>query len=432
MTSYSTVQKQQLSQLGAYLQEKRHEQGKSLEDISLQTYIRAQLLKSLETGDTSDLPQPIFVQGFIRRYADALGLDGTNFAKQFPVHSIPNTPRPGPRPATPIDTPYQTASQNPPVQPNQPPQLDLGALSRQNKPNLHPAIESVSAIDTSAAETAVPQPPAAEATVAKTPVSKKTAVETTDTNSAKAFTLDPNPMSESELATLGLNKLGDGIGNQSPNAYQSAPFAKEAQSETQPESALSLPEPSASAGPAPVEPATPISASLSTSSTTSNLTWLPWGIGVAVLVGAIALIGPRIIGGGSNQPTETIESTAPQTDDVTPAETPQAEAPAPEPALAPASESEPEPAVSDAPVSLQVEITEAGPSWVSINVDGVPVFEGLMDPGTTEIWEGQTSITMNVGNAGAALISANGSDPVPAGNPGGAEVLTFTTEGIAQ
>ncbi|MEM9980644.1 MAG: helix-turn-helix transcriptional regulator, partial [Cyanobacteria bacterium P01_D01_bin.2] len=116
MTSYSTVQKQQLSQLGAYLQEKRQEQEKSLEDISLQTYIRAQLLKAVESGDTDDLPQPIFVQGFIRRYADALGLDGTNFSKQFPVHSIPNTPRPVAQPAAPGSMSYQTALQKPPIQ----------------------------------------------------------------------------------------------------------------------------------------------------------------------------------------------------------------------------------------------------------------------------------------------------------------------------
>ena len=65
---------------------------------------------------------------------------------------------------------------------------------------------------------------------------------------------------------------------------------------------------------------------------------------------------------------------------------------------------------------------------MSVTVDGAVEFEGLLDPGAEEIWEGQESITVNVGNAGAAMISANGSDPVPAGNPGGAEFLRFTPD----
>ena len=385
MTSYSTVQKQQLSQLGAYLQQKRQEQGKSLEDISLQTYIRAQLLKAVEAGDTSDLPQPIFVQGFIRRYADALGLDGTNFSKQFPVHSIPNTPRPIPRPAAQVDMSYQTALQNPPVEAKPTQQkAELGAMPVKNEPTLTPVMESVGA----------PEQAAEKATATAT----------------KNFTLDPSPVSDSELTALKLkNDLDDGPSSSNGNSEDSSSPLPEAPKDDAPVGAM------------PVEPAVPIGASLANGSN-SSVDWLPWGIGAAVLVGAIALIGPRLFGGGTNQPADPVEATAPQTE-VAQTEEPAAPDPEPEP--------EPEPsAISDAPVSLQVEITEAGPSWVSVIVDGEPepVFEGLMDPGTTKLWEGEESITMNVGNAGAALISANGSEPQPAGNPGGAEFLTFSAE----
>ncbi len=390
MTSYTTVQKQQLSQLGAYLQEKRQEQGKSLEDISLQTYIRAQLLKAVENGDTSDLPQPIFVQGFIRRYADALGLDGTNFSKQFPVHSIPNTPRPVPRPATPVDTSYQTSAQNPAVQRTQN-QIKpaVGAMPiKKNELEHSSVLEGVGASAKKAPEQIV---------------SAKAEADT-----SKDLALDPTPMGDSELATLGLNTLENGVSTQSPDTYQSTSFDQETSS--------SLPDSSAPVGAMP--PADTLDSDVSNGSNLS-LSWLPWGIGAAVLVGAIALIGPRIIGGGSNQQPEPSEATAPPTE-VTPVETSQTEA------SEPVTEPEPAPAVSDAPVSLQVEITEAGPSWMSVVVDGELAFEGLLDPGTTEIWEGQESITINVGNAGATLISANGSEPKPAGNPGGAEFLTFS------
>ena len=380
MTSYSTVQKQQLGQLGAYLQEKRQEQGKSLEDISLQTYIRAQLLKAVEAGDTSDLPQPIFVQGFIRRYADALGLDGTNFSKQFPVHSIPDTPRPVPRPATPVDMSYQTAAQKRSAQAktNQP---EVGAMPMRAESLPHAPVIKESAVASDPSTETTPVPEKVAATAIKEPK------------------LDSSPVSNGDLKALDTN--GNGISPSIENASKrfSSPDASVDNSPV---------------GAMPLETAT-VGSSLSSESN-SFLDWLPWGIGAAVLIGAIALIGPRIFG-GNNEPAEPVEATAPQT-----------EVAQTEPTVTPEPEPEPEPAISDAPVFLQVEITEAGPSWMSVIVDGEPVFEGLMDPGTTEIWEGEESITMNVGNAGAALISANGSEPQPAGNPGGAEFLTFNAE----
>lgn len=409
MTSYSIVQKQQLSQLGAYLQEKRQEQGKSLEDISLQTYIRAQLLKAVETGDTSDLPQPIFVQGFIRRYADALGLDGTNFAKQFPVHSIPNTPRPVPRPATKVEMPYQTGLQKPVTSPQKPsvpkstPEPVIGALPIEPA---DPLVESMALPDKPEIESvALPDKPEVESIIPEKATSDQPVASAT-----KDFALDPNPMSDNELAALGLNGLGDGIGNKSPNdAHQSSPFVKEANG--------AEPTPLSPLGAMP--PAEPIEASLAHNAD-AKTNWLPLGVGIVGIVAAIALIAPRLIGNRPDQQPATIET------EESVAESPQPEiAPVAE---APDSAPEPETLVSDAPVNLQVEITEAGPSWVSVEVDGESVYVGLMDPGDKELWEGQQSITINVGNAGAALISSNGSEPTPAGNPGGAEFLTFSAE----
>lgn len=103
MTKFSASQQSQLAQIGAFLRENREKQEKALEDISIRTYIRPQLLKGIETGDPDMLPEPIFVQGFIRRYAEALGLKGTELAQQFTVTSIPSTPRP-PRQPAPADT----------------------------------------------------------------------------------------------------------------------------------------------------------------------------------------------------------------------------------------------------------------------------------------------------------------------------------------
>ncbi len=94
MTKFSAPQQNQLAQIGAFLRDNREKQSKSLEDIAIRTYIRPQLLHGIETGDPDLLPEPIFVQGFIRRYGEALGLNGIDLSQQFTVTSIPSTPRP--------------------------------------------------------------------------------------------------------------------------------------------------------------------------------------------------------------------------------------------------------------------------------------------------------------------------------------------------
>lgn len=79
--------------LGAYLQGIRQEQGKTIEEVAAQIFIRPALLRALESGDEELLPEPIFIQGFIRRYADLLGLDGNEVTHQFeptPVAVLPD------------------------------------------------------------------------------------------------------------------------------------------------------------------------------------------------------------------------------------------------------------------------------------------------------------------------------------------------------
>jgi cytoskeleton protein RodZ len=82
-----SAQLDQLKEIGTYLRQVRQEQSKSLEEIATKTCIRLPLLRALELGQEQGLPEPVFVQGFIRRYADLLGLDGVGIARTFPVHS---------------------------------------------------------------------------------------------------------------------------------------------------------------------------------------------------------------------------------------------------------------------------------------------------------------------------------------------------------
>lgn len=92
MNKLSPAQQEQLQTIGAYLQNMRQEQNQSVDDVANQTFIRPPLIKAIESADWKSLPEPIFIQGFIRRYADVLGLDGLEISKQFeatPVAVLP-------------------------------------------------------------------------------------------------------------------------------------------------------------------------------------------------------------------------------------------------------------------------------------------------------------------------------------------------------
>ncbi len=78
---------EKLSEMGAQLWASRQEQGLSLEELVALTRIPKRLLQAIEEGNLDDLPEPIYIQGLIRQFADALGLKGAEFASSFPIAS---------------------------------------------------------------------------------------------------------------------------------------------------------------------------------------------------------------------------------------------------------------------------------------------------------------------------------------------------------
>lgn len=80
-------QQEQLIQIGAHLQEARHQKGLSLDEVASKTLIQARLLRAIESGDLSALPEPVYIRGFVKRYADYLGLNGTEVASAFPLNT---------------------------------------------------------------------------------------------------------------------------------------------------------------------------------------------------------------------------------------------------------------------------------------------------------------------------------------------------------
>jgi cytoskeleton protein RodZ len=68
--------------IGCLLERARQKRGVSLEDAERATRIRKDYLEKLESDDQATMPELVYVRGFVRVYADYLGLDGDRLAAQ--------------------------------------------------------------------------------------------------------------------------------------------------------------------------------------------------------------------------------------------------------------------------------------------------------------------------------------------------------------
>jgi cytoskeletal protein RodZ len=94
MKGLSAIQVEQLRQIGDYLRQVRETQSVSLEKVAKDTFIPLRLLNALETGEVERLPEPVYIKGFIRRYADVLELDGAEIADAFETQESVANPAP--------------------------------------------------------------------------------------------------------------------------------------------------------------------------------------------------------------------------------------------------------------------------------------------------------------------------------------------------
>ncbi|MFB2834189.1 helix-turn-helix domain-containing protein [Floridanema evergladense] len=89
LSSYLEEQRaKKLAEMGDYLRHLREEQALSLDDVASITKVPARMLNAIEQGKLEPLPEPVYIKGFIKRYADALGLNGSEFASVFPTAQV--------------------------------------------------------------------------------------------------------------------------------------------------------------------------------------------------------------------------------------------------------------------------------------------------------------------------------------------------------
>src|SRR3712207_2949676 len=79
--------------IGAVLEKARRERGLSLKDVEQATKIRTRYLEGLEREDYSMLPDAVYVQGFLKTYANFLGLDGERLSRELRERRAPRRER---------------------------------------------------------------------------------------------------------------------------------------------------------------------------------------------------------------------------------------------------------------------------------------------------------------------------------------------------
>ncbi len=72
-----------MKELGDLFKTARQDAGLSLQEVHERTRISLYVLESLENGEAARLPHPVYAKGFIRNYAEILGLDQNKVVQEY-------------------------------------------------------------------------------------------------------------------------------------------------------------------------------------------------------------------------------------------------------------------------------------------------------------------------------------------------------------
>lgn len=75
---------EQLLHLGNVFKTQRELKGISLKEVENATSIRINYLEAIESGYLGKLISPIYAEGFVKKYATFLEIDGTQLINQYP------------------------------------------------------------------------------------------------------------------------------------------------------------------------------------------------------------------------------------------------------------------------------------------------------------------------------------------------------------
>ena len=89
-----------MSSIGTRLRQERERQGRTLKEVADATNIKEAYLAAVETEKFDTIPGVVFVKGFIRTYANYLGLNGDALVEEYKESFVSRTPQPEVRPVT--------------------------------------------------------------------------------------------------------------------------------------------------------------------------------------------------------------------------------------------------------------------------------------------------------------------------------------------
>ena len=81
------------AKIGPVLEQARRERGLTLDDVEQATKIRKRYLAGLEREDYGVLPDAVYAQGFLKTYANYLGLDGEDLSRRLKNQRKPRRER---------------------------------------------------------------------------------------------------------------------------------------------------------------------------------------------------------------------------------------------------------------------------------------------------------------------------------------------------
>ncbi len=83
-----------LAEMGQAIRARRESLGLSVENVRDKTFIRSKYLLAIEAGDDSQIPGTAYFKGFLKSYANALGLDGFEYSRAY-QEALDRQKRPG-------------------------------------------------------------------------------------------------------------------------------------------------------------------------------------------------------------------------------------------------------------------------------------------------------------------------------------------------
>lgn len=81
---------------GVKLTKIREKKGYSLDYVASKLCLRVKIIQMLEEDDYSQMPEPVFIKGYLRSYAKLLGIDAEPLLAYFnslPIYETPKVPK---------------------------------------------------------------------------------------------------------------------------------------------------------------------------------------------------------------------------------------------------------------------------------------------------------------------------------------------------